>query len=304
MADVLWNPNLLAVCAAGIGGCAVGLVGLTVRAVPRWLLPTYVGALSALAVAAAVVGQSPGLWLPPLLVAAAGGLLAALRCPAVARAGRWVVRQSADRRLQGAAVLVFGLGFALWRTHAAVQEATVEEMVPQAAPTPIPLPLEALPTPARTDCGRAVPLFASLNSMVEDAAFSESELTLIKHWGDSLQILRLEAAGSHSNCHGWIFTGGRHRVKCEDVPAILEDNEYQRVDAPQAQDLVIYFGPRGEVLHSGLVHSAAPSGRILIESKWGSLGVFLHPLTAQPYGTTYAFYHSHRAGHRLLGLGD
>ena len=202
------------------------------------------------------------------------------------------------------AIAAFGLGFALWRTHAAVQEATVEELVPQAAPTPIPLPLEALPTPARTDCGRAVPLFASLNSMVEDAAFSESELTLIKHWGDSLQILRLEAAGSHSNCHGWIFTGGRHRVKCEDVPAILEDNEYQRVDAPQAQDLVIYFGPRGEVLHSGLVHSAAPSGRILIESKWGSLGVFLHPLTAQPYGTTYAFYHSHRAGHRLLGLGE
>jgi hypothetical protein len=42
---------------------------------------------------------------------------------------------------------------------------------------------------------------------------------------------------------------------------------------------------------------------VLVESKWGNLGVFLHPADKTPYGTEFTFYRSARSGHLLVGVG-
>jgi hypothetical protein len=42
---------------------------------------------------------------------------------------------------------------------------------------------------------------------------------------------------------------------------------------------------------------------ILVEGKWGALGVLLHPVEKSMYGSEYTFYRSGRAGHLLVGVG-
>jgi hypothetical protein len=116
------------------------------------------------------------------------------------------------------------------------------------------------------------------------------------------QIIRRGPAGDHTNCHGWVFTGGKFRVTGEDVELILRENGYQEVHQPQVGDLVIYR-QGGVVSHTALVRYVAEGQPVLVESKWGNLGLFLHPADRSIYGTDYAFHRSPRNGHLLVGLG-
>jgi hypothetical protein len=99
------------------------------------------------------------------------------------------------------------------------------------------------------------------------------------------------------NCHGWVYTGGRFAIQSRFIPTLLADNGYEEVLEPQADDLVIYRAESGSVEHTGLVRMVGDDGLVLVESKWGPLGVYLHPVESQPYGTGHKFYRSPRAGH-------
>src|SRR5205807_1160464 len=75
-----------------------------------------------------------------------------------------------------------------------------------------------------------------------------------------------------SNCHGWVFTGGRYWVKGGAVEDILRDNGYRTVEDPRPGDLVVYRDDQGAVSHTGVVSSVGADGLVLVESKWSWLG--------------------------------
>src|SRR5262249_33273989 len=106
----------------------------------------------------------------------------------------------------------------------------------------------------------------------------------------------------NSNCHGWVFAAGRYWVPGNAVEAILRDNGYAEVTAPRPGDLAVYRGSDGGVSHTAGVRDVSDGMPVLVEGKWGALGVFLHPADKSPYGTDVRFYRSPRHGHTLAGI--
>jgi hypothetical protein len=100
------------------------------------------------------------------------------------------------------------------------------------------------------------------------------------------------------NCHGFAFTGGRFAVNGEWVDRILQDNRYRPVETPRADDLVIWRDSSGQPVHTGVV-KAIGDDFVLIESKWGMSGRYLHVPEAQGYSRDFAYYRSPRLGHVL-----
>src|SRR5262249_59637069 len=87
------------------------------------------------------------------------------------------------------------------------------------------------------------------------------------------------------------------------VPQILADNGYRPVTTPRAGDLVVFRDGQGEVVHSGVVCGASEDGTVLIESKWGRLGRFVHTASQHCYPETkVTYYHTPRGGHLLRGV--
>jgi hypothetical protein len=112
-------------------------------------------------------------------------------------------------------------------------------------------------------------------------------------------VIRVGPADDRSNCHGWIFTGGRYVVRGADVHAILRDNRYQEQSQPRPGDLVVYRNADGSVCHTALVQYITEREPVLVKGKWGNLGIFTHPVDQSPYGVEFAFYRSPRAGHLI-----
>src|SRR5207253_8741199 len=83
---------------------------------------------------------------------------------------------------------------------------------------------------------------------------------------------------------------------------ILSDNGYLPASNPQENDLVIYRNEDGRCLHTGVVHSVAPTGQVLVESKWAWGSPLLHRPRAEPFGGECAYLRSARVGHLLRGL--
>lgn len=102
-----------------------------------------------------------------------------------------------------------------------------------------------------------------------------------------------------SNCHGWVFTGGRYAIAGENVDAILRDNGYERVSEPGLHDLIIYRDAAGRPVHTGVVKAVGADGFVLVESKWGSLRVFWHTPGDQGYSPRFDYWRSERGGHLL-----
>ena len=67
-------------------------------------------------------------------------------------------------------------------------------------------------------------------------------------------------------------------------------------------DVVVYRDDQDEITHTAVVRAVCDDGAVLVEGKWGWMGVFLHPVDKSVYGTSYTFYRSPRPGHLLAGL--
>src|SRR5207247_1736740 len=105
-----------------------------------------------------------------------------------------------------------------------------------------------------------------------------------------------------SNCHGWVFTGGRYFVSPEDVEKILKENDYELVRRPEAGDLIMYRDAEGKLVHSGIVRFV-DGDFVLLESQWGTNGRYLHEPAEPQYSPSFEYYRSARRGH-LIHLVD
>lgn len=102
-----------------------------------------------------------------------------------------------------------------------------------------------------------------------------------------------------ANCHGWVFLDAQFLIPGEAVQQILDDNGYELTDEPRAGDVIVYRGDNREITHSGLVRGVLNDGTIIIESKWGIDGTFLHDPEGTPYSTNFEYYRSHRTDNRV-----
>lgn len=165
---------------------------------------------------------------------------------------------------------------------------------------------------AITDIGRPIPLMRYeavailpqgkqlvFQSADEQRSFLSSvEQKFLRNTNQNPERLaKLAEAFPQANCHGWIFTEGRFGICDTQAPAVLEDNGYTAVTGVHGGDLVV-FRHHGQIKHSGIVHIDA-TGRLLVESKWGPFGVYLHDLQSHPFPKEYTFYRSARPGHRV-----
>jgi len=201
------------------------------------------------------------------------------------------------RRLSKA-VVIWGLLLALWPVVSLVYAYRINRVPALSALLVDPGPMTRMDASfpcAVTDLGTKVGLF---QYDVVDSPVVLDEL-LVDGEYLSQKVIRVAGPDAACNCHGWVFTAGRFGVATEDVETILADNGYQVVHDVQEGDVVIYRGNMGRVRHTGLVRFVGTDGLILVESKWGPLGLYLHAPQDQPYGALFNYYRSPRSGHEL-----
>jgi hypothetical protein len=244
-------------------------------------------------IAAALSEQDAGFWLPMLTVGGGYLLLAAIR-----QYGAKVFTLLGARHAHAAVILIAGPALAIFWAHRLDRATQPPELDLSAIKArhvwePKLTPAQSV---AHTDQGHVLPLYGNLLDDIEDAALKRIEDSIRKSM--TLQVIQTADADKSCNCHGWVFTGGRYSVRGMEVDRILEDNGYTEVSRPQPGDAIVYRSESGTVLHSGVVRVVA-NDLILIESKWGPNGRFLHAPETQVYSPRWAYYHSTRHGHEL-----
>lgn len=152
-----------------------------------------------------------------------------------------------------------------------------------------------------TASGHRVGLY-QVQEMRSPSESTAAERPILTGLGFSERVIRVGPACDNCNCHGWVFTGGRYWVGGEDVDHILTDNGYQPVSQPRAGDVVIYRESQ-RITHTAVVRTAEPGGPVLVEGKWGWMGVFLHPPEGSCYGRQFTYYRGPRTTHVLAGVG-
>ena len=148
-----------------------------------------------------------------------------------------------------------------------------------------------------TDRGTRIALREPANPRGNDHLFALEDRYLLSARLKE-HVVRHGQPDERSNCHGWVFAEGRFLVANEDVALILRDNQYVEASLPQPGDLVVYRA-NGAVTHSAIVRYVTDGQPTLVQSKWGALGIFLHPIDRSPYGAGFTFYRSPRNGHLL-----
>ncbi len=149
---------------------------------------------------------------------------------------------------------------------------------------------------ALTDMGRELALYEWVLPEPGFDWFSERSERLRER---KFSTIRREAPHEQTNCHGWVFTKGRHLLFGPEVQLVLEDNGYLVVETPAVNDLIIYRAGDGTITHSGLVQAILADGSALIESKWGISSRCLHFPKDQPFGENFAYYRSRRTSHAI-----
>ena len=114
----------------------------------------------------------------------------------------------------------------------------------------------------------------------------------------AVRLIQTAPPSAETNCHGWVFCDGRFCLEDYDVDRILRDNDYHIVSQPQPGDLIVYRAYSDDVTHTGIVR-LVQDDRVLVESKWGRLGRYLHAPGDQIYSERWAFYHTSRPSHLL-----
>ncbi len=106
-------------------------------------------------------------------------------------------------------------------------------------------------------------------------------------------------ANSFANCHGWVFLDSQFLISGEAVQKILDDNGYEHVAEPKAGDVIIYRDDDRNIIHSGIVRGVLDDNTVIIESKWGTEGTFLHAPAGTPYGAEFEYHRSPRHDNRV-----
>jgi hypothetical protein len=299
MSEPWFVPSVEAVAIFGGGVALVGLVGL-VEPTGRRRLFTAANALGLLALlfalAAALAGAGQALWLS---TAAVGILpLTFTAC----RLGRSPMHAACTAllnqpRLQGALLLALApLSVVAWVEYVNLSyygPTGAGSHVPPAEPQP---PMNPAAFYARTDSNGTVPLWSFAPSAQVSNAVQEKETQISEAL--AMRILRTAPPSFDSNCHGWVFCDGHYCVADSDVEQILRENAYQKVDAPQAGDVIVYRDDGGSINHTGVVR-LVNGEQVLVESKWGRLGCYLHAPADQFYARRWDYYRTERPGHLL-----
>jgi len=153
---------------------------------------------------------------------------------------------------------------------------------------------------ATSDQGRRISLHKPTEPRTsEDVERDESQFLATST--RSGQFVHTQVADDHANCHGWVFTGGRAWIGGDEVESILDENGYEQVCEPRLDDLVVYRH-NDKIIHTAIVRAAAPNQQVLVEGKWGWLGLYIHPVEQSYYGSEFSYYRSARNGHLLKGL--
>jgi len=271
----VWLRGLATVAVCG------GIFAVLTLAVPTKLAACAVGVLALVLVAGFLAGSD---WFARQLAS----LATFLRKPGV----RWGVVA-----LAGIAVIL-GSGVAFDLADQAVVDQTMRNLnydMGRAKSRP------ADGTHAATDRGSQVVVKEPVEAR-DAGVLKASEEKALRDSQKSDQVIRRSAATDLSNCHGWVFTGGKYILSGDDVELILKDNGYHEIHDPHPGDLVVYR-QGGSISHTAVVRYVTEGQPVLVEGKWGTMGVFLHQADKSSYGTDYAFYRSARQGHLLVGLG-
>jgi hypothetical protein len=165
--------------------------------------------------------------------------------------------------------------------------------------------VEPLPdTPFTTDRGRPVAIaqLPGAGSSPTPARLAQQAL-MLDQCNAHDRVIYVPTGWQDCNCHGFVFTGGRYAVEGSSVPWILADNDYAPVAHPRPGDLAVY-GNGTCISHTGLVCGTTREGAILVESKWGGIGRFihLHDKDHLYQSQICTFYRSPRPGHLLRGI--
>lgn len=147
---------------------------------------------------------------------------------------------------------------------------------------------------AVTDQNRPIRVFR----MAEDESdpLDENEATSVNFMETTIQRGPADPA---ANCHGWVFLDSQFLIDGEAVQYILDDNGYELTSEPMAGDVIVYRSDNRDIIHSGLVRGVLNDGTIIIESKWGIEGTFLHDPEGTPYSTIFEYYRSPRPDNRV-----
>jgi hypothetical protein len=305
MVRALNESDPVALCLLVLGGVVLAVIGL---------LAEYAGRRRAVRLAPAVL-----LWLGLLLVpflnsraaavtrpalgllAGASVLFYVLRTPRAAWVARRLWNAARDPRAQWATLLAVCLALLPVASHRL--DPVPADLSDFAASHLVDVdPAQFQPVVshrAYTDRGRAITLYAAppTDRTYEDHLTAEA--AVLRQLQDPWPVLRLAPPDRAANCHGWTFGSGQFWIQGRDIDPILADNGYQAVSAPQAHDVAIFRDADNQVLHSGVVRGLTRDGHVLIESKWGWSGRYLHPASCSAYGTRVTFYRTDRGGNLL-----
>jgi hypothetical protein len=293
------NCDPIALAVLGLGGVVVGMIELGLSFVRRfrtWKVSLALVAALALAGGAAyALGEGTTFGQPALVLAGASLALLLVRSRH-SIAGRAVVQGCGLVLVSGAL-----LGYAVYRLDGALESELLQSDYDLSLMSD---PIEENSPPsllARTDSGVSVPLFEPSPNAV--TATHDVEARYLHELGLDAKLIQTAPPDLKYNCHGWVFTGGRYWVRSNQVQTILEGNGYRAVGQPQAGDLVVYRNGRGEVSHTGLVRAGGKSGSLLIESKWGRFGRYVHGPQEHGYrGHEATYYRTARGSHLLQGV--
>jgi hypothetical protein len=292
---LVMESNLLSIALLGFGGGLLGLLGIFRRSWTKsWAFRAAPLALAAAVGALALSSDKPALaWLPLGLAAFWALLNWGDGMLVVVQRALNVLRRPA---LACGSLLVVGPMLALLWSYAATSPPDYWEAPKDFLEDDLSMiqkaPIEQ--HAVRTDAGRLLEVKAPVRAAsVQEIAAANKRTTL--------DTISTNGAGVDYNCHGWVFAGGRYWIGGKQVQTILDDNGYFPVDCPEAGDIIVYRNRSNDVLHTGLVRVADEWG-ILIESKWGSRGRYVHTPENQGYSLEYTYYRSARGGHLLSGI--
>lgn len=198
-------------------------------------------------------------------------------------------RQILRRRATGWLVMLSSLGLVGWSYHRFHERLSPPPNKPSLFISTPGEKNEVREFVAMTDLNRLIRVYRMTENRSKPVA---EDQTISGNFIDS--TIQRAPANAAANCHGWVFLDSQFLIPGEAVQQILDDNDYEIVFEPNAGDVIIYRDEDRRIVHSGLVRGVLNDGTVIIESKWGVEGTFLHAPEGTPYSTSFEYYRSPR----------